>query len=219
MIIAIPEKFFYTAETFGKAFVENNILYIEGRINFESLMYTITYSLRGYTQCLYCGRELLANRRTLDHMYPRCFGGVSIPNNLLPCCPSCNRTKSCLTYSQFVHLRRIQSKSKRERVFNRMVERNNCKYKNGFILPREWVSYYDITQALSQIKFDDVSQDKVVNEKIEMFYFKYKHYSKPIVVTANGWVFDGLHILYHAQKHGITNVPAIILDNVIHLPY
>ena len=219
MNIALPEKFFYSAGDRDKAFVDNNILYIEGRINFEDLMYSITYSLKGYHQCLYCGRELASNKRTLDHMYPKHFGGVSIPDNLIPCCQSCNSTKSCLTTEQFYHWRRIKQKDRRERAFNGMVAENRRKFKNGIILPKEWISYYNISEVINQISFEEVIKSELANSKIELFYFKYHHYHKPIIVSSNNWVFAGFHILYHAKKHSIENVPAIILDNVVHLSH
>ena len=219
MNIALPKKFFYSAGERDRAFVDKGILYIEGRINFEDLMYSITYSMKGYDKCLYCGKELLSNKRTLDHMYPRYFGGVSITDNLIPCCHSCNSTKSCLTTEQFLYWRKIQSRGKRERTFNSMVTTNERRYQASFILPREWISYYDISEVLKQITFDKVSRATVANQKIEMFYFKYHHYPKPIIVTSNGWVFAGIHILYHAMRHDISTIQAIILDNVVHISH
>ena len=219
MIIALPGEFFYSTSDCDRAFVENGILYIEGRINFEGLMYSLTYSLKGYSRCKYCGRELLSNKRTMDHMYPRVFGGVSIPDNLVPSCPSCNSRKSCLTAQQFYHWRRFQSTDKRERIFKKMVESNMQKIKNGILLPKEWITYYDVTEVLEEISFDEVSRDKEANERVEMFYFKYQHYSKPILVSKNGWVFTGFHTLYHAKRHSIKNVPAIVLENVVHLSH
>lgn len=219
MNIALPNKFFYSAGERDRAFVDKGILYIEGRVNFEDLMYTITYSMKGYDTCLYCGNELPSNKKTIDHMYPRYFGGVSIPDNLLPCCHSCNSTKSCLTTEQFLYWRKLKSKRKKDRMFKEMVATNQRKYQSRILLPDEWISYYDITTVLKQLTFDEVSQATVANQKIEMFYYKNHHYPKPIVVSVNGWVFAGIHIIYHAKNHSINVVPAIVLDNVAHLSH
>ena len=219
MIIALPEKFFYNADDRDRAFVDKNTLYVEGRINFEGLMYSLTYSIKDSDHCLYCGRELLSNKRTLDHMYPKFFGGVSIPDNLAPCCPSCNSKKSCLTAQQFSKWRRITTADKRDRVFKEMVNSNIRKIKNGILLPREWLTYYNVSDVLKVISFDEVCNSQEANERIDMFYFKYQHYSKPIIVSSNDWVFAGFHILYHAKRHSIENVPAILLENVVHLSH
>ncbi len=219
MIIALPEKFFYSTDDRDRAFVDNNVLYVEGRINFEGLMYSLTYAIKGYDYCWYCGRELLSNKRTLDHMYPKFFGGVSIPDNLVPCCPSCNSRKSCLTAQQFYRWRRISIADKRDRVFKEMVESNIRKIKNGLLLPREWVTFYNASKVIKEISFEEVCKSQEANERVDMFYFKYKHYPKPIIVSANDWVFAGFHILYHAKRHSIENVPAIVLDNVTHLSH
>jgi hypothetical protein len=152
-------------------------------------------------------------------MYPKYFGGVSIPDNLVPSCPSCNSKKSCLTSQQFYHWRSIQSTDKRERVFKKMLEQNMRKIKNGILLPKEWITYYDISKVIEEISFEEVSKAKEANERVEMFYFQYQHYSKPIIVSNNGWVFSGFHILYHAKRHSIKNVPAIVLENVVHLSH
>ena len=90
MIIDLPTKFYYEKDG-SKAFVDNEILYCENNVSFERLMYHTTYELRGKSTCYYCGCELSEENRTLDHMYPRDFGGVSITNNLVPCCTNCNQ--------------------------------------------------------------------------------------------------------------------------------
>ena len=40
--------------------------------------------------CAYCRAE---RATTVDHIIPKCSGGTSFKNNLLPCCVSCNRSK------------------------------------------------------------------------------------------------------------------------------
>ena len=45
------------------------------------------------------------NKRTLDHRYPRDTGGVSITNNLFPCCHKCNTAKGNLTHKEFLDCR------------------------------------------------------------------------------------------------------------------
>lgn len=89
MKIMLPTHYFYSSNG-GKAYVSKGKLYIEGNVNYERLIYNIVYSLKGKTRCYYCGKKLSAKNGTLDHKYPRCFGGISVPENLEPCCKGCN---------------------------------------------------------------------------------------------------------------------------------
>lgn len=217
MNIALPDRFFYDAGNNNIAYVENGILYIEGRVNFDDLMYTITYSLKGYEKCFYCGNDLTHRRRTIDHMYPRFFGGISIPNNMVPCCSSCNSTKSCLTAEQYINLRTIKSKDQKDVVFKFLVEQNQSDYESGFILPSEWITDYTLGPLIDEIDFSAIKRAHAANRRIQEFFSKYHRYPCPIVVSSNDWIFKGLHILYHARKNSIASVPAVVMDNVVHI--
>lgn len=49
--------------------------------------------LRDRNTCQYCGVVLPAAELTLDHVLPRSRGGQSTWENLVACCPPCNRRK------------------------------------------------------------------------------------------------------------------------------
>ena len=51
-------------------------------------MYRLTYMMKGDRICYYCGKTISKKEMTLDHVYPRDFGGPSITDNLVPCCQS-----------------------------------------------------------------------------------------------------------------------------------
>ena len=217
MNIVLPPQFFYSSGNNGKAYVKNGNLYIQGHVSFEDLMYSITYSAKGYEHCFYCRKELDPSKRTLDHMYPRVFGGVSLPENLVPCCKSCNGSKSCLTTKQFFQWRKIKSKSAKEQTFKEMVAKNQERYKKGIILPRRWLIDYAVCIITDEIDFSRIQFDPIRIKKMEDFYNRYGHYSKPVIVSSNDWILQGLHVLYHAKKHSIRFVPAIVLENVVHV--
>ena len=101
MNIKLPKKFYYTTSETSCAYVADGILYIKGYVNFEALMYTLTYTIYGYEKCRYCGSTLINEERTLDHIYPRGYGGVSITDNLLPCCIPCNQSKTDMAPYQY----------------------------------------------------------------------------------------------------------------------
>ena len=63
MKIRLPESFIYTNRSQkASAYVKNGILYVEGCIDFEDLMYTITYVLKGYDKCHYLGVNVSSDR-------------------------------------------------------------------------------------------------------------------------------------------------------------
>ena len=49
--------------------------------------------LRDRNTCQYCQKVLIASELTLDHVVPRCRGGLSTWENLVACCRDCNRRK------------------------------------------------------------------------------------------------------------------------------
>jgi hypothetical protein len=215
MNIELPSKFFYSANDRNIAYVKDGILYIEGYVNYEDLMYSLTYTLKGYDRCYYCGREISSRKRTLDHMYPRSWGGISIPNNLIPACSSCNSRKGSLTRGQFNRWRKNQANKQNEKSHQSYTLRNEERFKKELILPEEWLTDYPISTVVDQIDFSPITEKS--NRRINEFYRKYKHYPKPIIVSSNDWVFVGMHVLFHAKTHGVPFVKAVVLDNVVRI--
>ncbi len=62
--------------------------------------------------CFYCKRETPAHEWTLDHKYPRSFGGGDNLNNLAGCCDECNTNKGHLTVEEFLDTKYIKNKLK-----------------------------------------------------------------------------------------------------------
>lgn len=214
MIIKLPRNFYYTTNETNYAYVSNGILYIHGKIAFENLMYNLTYSLLGYKRCKYCGKILLPSERTLDHIYPRSWGGVSIPNNLIPCCQECNQSKADMTPTQFNRWRKLETEIERKQFYKK-CHKENSKYiaKGKFILPREWLTKYDTTELIEEINFGCLQKFKI--EKVKEYYEKNHQYNHPIIVSSDGWLLKGLHILYYAKQINDLIVPAIVLENVV----
>lgn len=214
MNITLPNRFFYKGKYGNYAYIKDGILYIKGSVDYEDLMYNLAYALKGKKYCCYCRRKVSRSKITLDHVYPRAYGGISIPDNLVPCCSRCNRDKTNMTVKQYAKWRRLRKKDKTI-YYEDALRKNQRMTKNFKILPSEWITEYDISEVLKQVTFEQIERDG--NEKVNQYYKKYKHYPRPIIVSRNGWVFKGMHILYHAKSHGITSVKAVVLDNVIRL--
>lgn len=217
MIIRLPERFIYSNDgnmSNSSAYVEDGILYMSKYTNFEQLMYTITYVLKGYDKCYYCGEKLTMINRTLDHMYPRRWGGISIPENLIPCCNTCNQQKKDMTYRQFQEWRALPTQKEKESYYEKALEQNIKLARSGkFIIKRRWLSTYDFENVVKCITFNQLSQRK--KKLINSYYRNWKQYPHPIVVSSNDWIIKGLHILNHAKQQKKKQVMAIVLENVI----
>lgn len=214
MIIRLPKNFIYSnRSTRSEAHVENGILYVTKYTNFEDLMYTMTYALKGYDRCFYCGTKLTPKTRTMDHMYPRRWGGISIPENLLPCCKKCNQDKKDMTYDQFQEWRKLGSQKEKDDFYQKCLKQNLKIARSGrFVLKEKWLSKYDIREVLKYVSFDRLDSDK--SKKLASYYRNWNQYPHPVVVSSNDWIIKGMHILNHAKdkRH---KVMAIILENVV----
>lgn len=215
MKIRLPESFIYTNRAKNaSAYVKNGVLYVKGHVSFEELMYTLTYTIKGYHTCYYCGCELTDKNRTLDHMYPRRWGGISIPENLVPSCKNCNRDKTDMSYEQFMQYRKLKSKKTKEEFYKKCLQKNlRVRKRAKFILDRNWLSVYDIRELLKYMKFNKLEKTKSNN--LAAYYRNWGQYTHPIIVSSNGWVFKGKHILHHAKGIKRKSVMAIVLENVV----
>lgn len=214
MNIQLPDKFYYSNDWKRTAYVDDGVLYIEGDVNYENLMYSLAYSISGYSECVYCGQKLKKETRTLDHLYPRCWGGVSIPDNLVPCCSSCNSQKSNMDADQYDEWLRLDP-SKKSAAYAKFVAENEKEMDNRFLLPENWLSSFEVASVIDELDFEVI--ERFGNEKIELYYQLHGYYPRPIIVSKNNWVFKGIHILYHAKTNGIKTISCVRLDNVIRI--
>lgn len=59
-------------------------------------------------RCFYCGIQLNAENRSLDHKVPLVRGGTNDISNLVPCCLPCNQRKHTMTDVEFKRSLTIQ---------------------------------------------------------------------------------------------------------------
>jgi hypothetical protein len=193
--------------------VKNEILYIYKLMRFEDMMYELTYSLKDM-KCVYCGKKLHVTTRTIDHRYPRDTGGISITNNLFPCCGSCNTEKSNLTHKEYLKLKKKDSKKERKKYLQHVCSYNKKVMKNiGYKLPKKWVEM----EYVDNIKYDvpqEYLRGKKYNKILE-FYNKYGKILRPVIVDKNNNLLDGFNVLLFAMDFEIEKVPKIRLENVI----
>lgn len=215
MRIRLPEQFIYTNRAHNSsAYVKDGILYVSGYVNFEELMYTATYVLKGYDKCHYCGAELTEKNRSLDHMYPRRWGGVSITDNLIPSCKDCNQEKKDMTYDQFMRYKQCKSQQEKDEFYLKCLEENlKTRKRAKFTIDRDWLTVYDIREVLKYMKFNKLERNK--SRKLAAYYRNWGQYTHPVIISSNDWVFKGRHILHHAKSARRHSVIAIVLENVI----
>ena len=141
MKIQLPESFIYTNRAKNSsAHVKDGILYVSGCVSFEDLMYTLTYVVKGYDKCYYCGCELTEKTRTLDHIYPIAKGGQDHKDNWVTTSMKNNSIKSNYTIDE-IHWKlypkgNISDWDGLTKVLVKLVQNENELLKDSYI--RTW---------------------------------------------------------------------------------
>lgn len=208
MIIELPEKFNYG----NQAKVVDGVLKIPSGISVREFMYKLSVAAKG-KKCWYCGKKLLKEDITMDHLYPQDLGGPTITNNLAPTCYECNNDKGNLTEKQYRNLISAP-KDKRKNIRSKFLERNELnKIKKGYYLPREWITTRKLDNILVTWFMNESYTGKKYS-KIETFYRQYGKLPYPVVVDRNNYLLDGFLVLMFAKNNNISQIPAIVLENV-----
>lgn len=222
MIIELPKKFSYANTKNGRkcAKVKNGILYIDLGVNFEKLMYSLTYSIKGNRRCCYCRQKVSKEKITIDHMYPKDYGGISITNNLQPSCTKCNNDKANLNYNQYMTYKLLPKYDKKEFYRCIIQKKEQIRAEIGYDLPEEWVVMKNVSDLktiynASDLKAIYIERPKGKNyHKVEEQYEKYGTFRKPITTDRNLYILDGYNIYRYATENNIEMVPVNVLENV-----
>lgn len=211
MIMELPKK---RNVKISYAQIKNGNLIIFDLCRYEDMIFELTYATKKKV-CAYCGKRLKQDNRTLDHIYPRSTGGVSIINNLNPSCPKCNSKKDNLTDEEyFEFIKKKKSKNEQKEFLRYCSKRKEQKLKSiGYDLPNSWVMY----EKVEKIKYIKPKYEYIGKKyyKIVEFYKKYKHLPRPVIIDKNNELLDGYNLLMFARKRKIKKVPVIRLDNVV----
>ena len=221
MILEIPQGFTFTSEYDSKrnfAYEKSGKLILHGSANtyFERLMYELTYASKDSEHCYYCGNNIFENTRTIDHQYPRAFGGISIPCNMVPCCSECNSKKGDLTSEKFKEWIKFNTPKKRYQYkLEYLKEMKKVQYSYGFYLPDFWNIKLNNSRILVDIDLTNKNYKGKKYRKVKSFFNKYGHLPRPIIISSNNFLLDGFVVLMFAKEIKISHIPTIILENVI----
>lgn len=212
MIIELPKKFSYSKDQYNYAKVRDGKLIIRGSLDFEDLMYNLAYAIKGRDNCYYCGKRV--SKITIDHMFPRDYGGISIPNNMIPACSKCNSEKSNLNFHEyqiFKTLNKLEKEKFKDKIYK---QKEKMRYKFGFNLPNSWVKFVHISRIFVRVFFDQTLYKGKKYTKYTSFIKKYGHLPRPIILSGNFVLLDGFTILACGREQGIYDIPVVILENV-----
>ena len=211
MYVDLPKVFSYCTsdkEHSGVAYVKDDILYIRGPVAWQKVAYNLTFAMKGKKVCRYCGKAIKRRKATIDHMFPRNIGGVSIPINLLPSCSSCNSNKSDLTYHQYKIYRTLDER-KRSEYKNKINEHNEqMRYKKGFDLPKKWVEQADI-RLIKARSIPENGRKQTKYRRVNRFVKNYHHVPNPLVISQNYFLLEGHTIYWVALDSGFKTIPGL----------
>lgn len=199
-----------------EAYVQKGILYIR-HDKFEETMYALTRQIKGDETCYYCGCKLTKHNRTLDHLYPRDYGGISIVDNLVPCCEECNTRKKNLSEEEFKKIDELKSDFKllyeyEREIYLRHESDRKC---FGVSIPHNWYELKKDFEVLAPVTSVDRYKRMKEYIRISELYEQYGRICKPVVITNNKIVVDGFLALMYAKNFpGKLEVPFITLNNV-----
>lgn len=213
MIITLPNNFkeYNEKDNTIRTEVISEVLYIYQLINFETVQYKLTYLLYGYN-CYYCGKKLKEDS-TLDHLFPRAFGGITITDNLRPACSNCNSKKATMLPKDFFIYNSLNKNEKRK--FQKKITKKNetILKEKGFILPDKWIQKIPLSEITGII-----NPNRPLGKKYYQFldfYENYKQLARPVIVDSDLRLLDGLNIYNVAKNYNIDNIPTIWLENVV----
>jgi hypothetical protein len=206
MFVELPEQY---ELPFGE--IKDGILVVYDLIKFGQIMFELTYCLKE-KKCIYCGKELQDAECTLDHLYPLETGGISITNNLSPCCYKCNNTKSNLTYKEFIRIMQLP-KNERKKALEEIAGYDRViKKKFGYKLPRRWVTYQDVETISCEHVRKYVKGRKYT--RLLNFFIQNRKFPEAVTIDRNNRILGGYTVILLSRQLGVKQVPVIKLENV-----
>ena len=218
MNIELPKKFEKLGDKYNYVSVKDGVLEIYGYMRFDKLMVQITYLLKDRDNCYYCHNHMEEEDKSLDHLFPRAFGGIGITNNYAIVCKDCNNIKNNLNEYEFKNLRKIHSYKNKEKYRRTVVKRKVSKkydpnIESGYDIPQSWLTFINVYD-IKRIKPTKIKYDEEYMKELK-FAKRTGKISVPIIISSNKFLLEGEKRYIIAERLGIMNVPVVRLDNVV----
>lgn len=218
MIMELPEEFSKVYDNGWYVIIRKGVLEIHGGCNFDELMIEMAYIIKGRRRCHYCHKPVLSHKVTIDHIYPRDFGGVSIIDNLEPTCGKCNSSKSNLNETEFKEWRTLGTKEQKDKFYSKAIgSKKSIKYdpnlKASFDLPKSWVTMQNLSTVRKVTRIDNSKGRKY--QRMMSFVQKYGKLPRPLVLTKNNVLLNGEAAYGVSKRVGLKVIPTIVLENVM----
>ncbi|MBR3153123.1 MAG: HNH endonuclease [Clostridia bacterium] len=220
MFIELPKEYVFVKAGRVSAYVnKDGILKIyEGQVFFDDLMYALAYNIKQIDICPYCKRPIRKRNLELDHEFPRDFGGVSITNNLTPCCSKCNSDKGNLNRYEYERLlEKNYSKKDKAREKHKIIQnKEKLRYEKRYFLPNKWVKNIDLFKLNVRDCYLKHYNKSTKRMAVNFEYIaKYENLKRPVIVDKNYWIIDGFTWYLAAMDTGkFKKIPVIVLENV-----
>lgn len=214
MIIDLPKQLKSDNTEF---FMYNNIMKLKKMESFQRLMVKLAYEINGGNRCYYCNRKFTIEKfRTIDHIYPKMWGGPTITNNLVPCCNKCNYEKNNLSGSQYIKLLNSIQEGTYEKCLKEIQELQSYLIKSKTLgIPDNWLSKRDVSDIIIPKGIGKEDYKRTRQYKKTKMYFKTNGYiQRPITTDRYLTLLDGFYSLMFAIDNNISQVLVVQLENV-----
>ena len=218
MIIDLPDHLFLQKGV-EYVYVVNGEMEIFGHWQLERIMKICTLEMQNKNRCYYCGKYMTSKEVTVEHMYPKAYGGPSVTTNFVLSCQNCNQKKGVLNTYEYGIWKEL-GKDERKRYYQEVVHGKNKRMDNpeimGYDVPKSWYSI----NSIKDIGID--TTEYVIKSKKKCKYYyralafaeKTRKILGPLVVSSNGFLICGKIDYFVALQSGIDYVPTITLENV-----
>lgn len=191
-----------------------NLYITKDKFPWDDIMYAMMYYMMYQDKivCPYCGHTIKVSQLTIDHKYPRHYGGISIISNLELCCRKCNSIKGDLNKKEFEQVMEIVDEMERKAAIVQILKEKEKKRFQSF-LPQDWITSMGIHEICMRKNYHDLNFEGKIN--YNSYVSEFKRVKRPIIVDKNKVILDGLPWYLAAKKNGLTHIDTVFLENCI----
>ena len=201
----------------NRAFIENGILKIRFADEYLPIMSAV---IRTEGQCAYCGRKLEQEKITVEHIMPKCRGGITGFKNIAAACNNCNNKKTFFTIEEFEVYKKLRENrdthGAREYLKKCEKDMNSCKREGIFTkMPGVEVEKFEIEKIVVKQSLEISYNYSSKKERVERNHVaEYGRLRRPLVIDKNNILLESKQLYELAKDYNFTVVPVVILQDV-----